>query len=792
MRRQWRLGVILFFVTLLTGFFAGASKPETATAANPSTMSFQGKVVNSDGTNVANGSYSFVFKLYNVSSSGSAIWTETQSSVTVNAGVFHVDLGSVCPFLTSNDCNNNTPIDFNSNSSLYLGITFNGDPAGEMSPRVQLQSVPFAFNADRVGGLTVNELVQLSPSVTQAGYIDVGGDIYSGGEVQGVTLTAVGALQGNTLSINSGNFEVTSAGAVTGGTYNGATLSGTELTGSGALSITSGGSNQSLSVNASGSGQVLIGGTSTGNILFGGGSGSTGCTLTNSTGDFSCSGIISGSNLQVTQVNGTTGIYTGALGGTQRIDGSGNLVNIAQATVSGQAVFNDKVGIGNNAPEYLLHVGDDNTEVGAVAHFQNSAGTCTITPDIAGGVTCTSDERFKKDIEGYSSQTALDKILGVNVVDYRMSGKDSSTQKQTGVIAQQLIELFPDLVSVDAEGNYSVSYSGLTPYLVGAIQAQQAQLEDIRAALSAGQDVAPLFELGEGVGVQALEEDDDGFGVVGESLFGDALSIDSKGSEYINVVSDLSHDVEGISFVAVPANTDHDTTGLFVKQAAGDGAHGLDAGIRIDNENMDTQIGAALQFDNTGGGGYQTLIGSTNFTVSGSGDITTNGSITAHNSLRLLSPSGQIFTIDSEGNANLNGALDATAANLSGALNVGGDANFAGLTTFQKLATFIGKTIFRQDVEFEGAITVAKDTAGYAKIRPGENSVHVTFTKPYASAPIVSANIVNGQFAKTSINNVTVNGFDISLSEPVNVGITLSWTALMVRDPQTAINPPSP
>src|SRR5579864_4484311 len=77
--------------------------PQKVAAANPSTINFQGKVVNADGTNVANGTYSFIFRIYNTSSpttttsctsTASCLWEETQSSVTVTNGVFQVELGS--------------------------------------------------------------------------------------------------------------------------------------------------------------------------------------------------------------------------------------------------------------------------------------------------------------------------------------------------------------------------------------------------------------------------------------------------------------------------------------------------------------------------------------------------------------------------------------------------------------------------------------------------------------------------------------------------------------------------
>ncbi|MBP7768610.1 hypothetical protein KA082_02125 [Candidatus Woesebacteria bacterium] len=109
-------------------------------------INFQGKVVNKTvGTNIADGSYSFVFSIYSVSSGGTAIWTETKS-VTVTNGIFQTMLGDTTSLPGS--------LDFNTDN-LYLGINFNSD--GEMSPRVRFAAVPYAFNALKVAGLTVTD-----------------------------------------------------------------------------------------------------------------------------------------------------------------------------------------------------------------------------------------------------------------------------------------------------------------------------------------------------------------------------------------------------------------------------------------------------------------------------------------------------------------------------------------------------------------------------------------------------------------------------------------------------------
>lgn len=140
--------VVLLFVVL---FF----RVPTQAGINPQ-INFQGKLTNTNGTNVSNGTYSIVFSIYTVASGGSNIWTETQGSVTVTDGVFQVALGSVTSLPGS--------VDFNSDS-LYLGIKVGAD--AEMSPRVRFTAAPYAFNSDRLGGIASTGFAQLGLSTAQ-------------------------------------------------------------------------------------------------------------------------------------------------------------------------------------------------------------------------------------------------------------------------------------------------------------------------------------------------------------------------------------------------------------------------------------------------------------------------------------------------------------------------------------------------------------------------------------------------------------------------------------------------
>ncbi|HWB39177.1 MAG TPA: hypothetical protein VG604_02935, partial [Candidatus Saccharimonadales bacterium] len=191
--------------------------------------------------------------------------------------------------------------------------------------------------------------------------------------------------------------------------------------------------------------------------------------------------------------------------------------------------------------------------------------------------------------------------------------------------------------------------------------------------------------------------------------------------------------------------------------------------------------------DNSGTFHGQTAVPATS---TSSSQPTSNQVVATDSGFSLNDPSGrQLISFDAAGDASFSGDLNFASAVASGGLQIGGDLNVGGLSSFQKLATFFAKTIFRQDVEFQGHITVANDTAGYAQLRQGESSVHVKFTNAYDAAPVVTANSVDGQFLSLSVANITKDGFDIKLPVPASQDTTLDWTALAVTNPQTATNP---
>ncbi|MDZ7785828.1 MAG: tail fiber domain-containing protein [Candidatus Saccharibacteria bacterium] len=160
--------LVCFFLLALTVFsYTRVYTPTRVEAAPSSTLNFQARLYNNSGDIVTDGNYHIEFKIYNSEASGQSaqgtcvggatddcLWVETRTTgnlVSVKNGYFSVNLGDVTALP-----------DINWDQDLYLTMNVgdNGGSAswdGEMSPRIKLTSVPYAFQANTARELEVQD-----------------------------------------------------------------------------------------------------------------------------------------------------------------------------------------------------------------------------------------------------------------------------------------------------------------------------------------------------------------------------------------------------------------------------------------------------------------------------------------------------------------------------------------------------------------------------------------------------------------------------------------------------------
>ena len=141
----------LFVVLTLTTLFTLRTPVESSAATN-NALNFQARLESSTGAIVPDGNYNVEFKLYNVGTGGSALWTETYQNsssqgITVRNGYLTVNLGSLNAF----------PSTINWDQDLWLTMNIGGTSTGatptydgEMTPRLKLTGVPYAFRAGQL------------------------------------------------------------------------------------------------------------------------------------------------------------------------------------------------------------------------------------------------------------------------------------------------------------------------------------------------------------------------------------------------------------------------------------------------------------------------------------------------------------------------------------------------------------------------------------------------------------------------------------------------------------------
>jgi hypothetical protein len=121
------------------------------------------------------------------------------------------------------------------------------------------------------------------------------------------------------------------------------------------------------------------------------------------------------------------------------------------------------------------------------ASWDMSSGTI-FTMDRSGNftasadVTAYSDKRIKKDFK--KIEGALDKVAKINGYTFTRTDEVAKDQKQAGVIAQEILEVLPEVVKINEEtGYYTVAYGNLTALLIEAVKEERSKREALEVRL---------------------------------------------------------------------------------------------------------------------------------------------------------------------------------------------------------------------------------------------------------------------------------------------------------------------
>lgn len=315
-------------------------------------------------------------------------------------------------------------------------------------------------------GMTTSSVAQIpaGPSVTQSGSVTANDCVKWGGFglIADAGSTCVGAATTNVLTNKT--FD-------TAGTGNVLKINGTQvsaITGSNAVVLSTtpqitnpviSGTIGVLAVSSTtATNEAFTSFTNTGGVVYVGEESSVGST------------IVGGSSAYAAVFNTT---------GANALDlGTNNLVRLTISSAGLVTMLNSAAVTGT------LTVSAIASNTGAQSGYLcYNSGTGVITYD--GSATClVSTGRYKRVISHILPKEGLSKVVRMDPVSFFYTRKDLPKDEQVGLVAEEMAEVDPRLVSLDAQGlPRGVRYEQTSAMLIAAIKALKADNDDLHAEI---------------------------------------------------------------------------------------------------------------------------------------------------------------------------------------------------------------------------------------------------------------------------------------------------------------------
>jgi hypothetical protein len=319
---------------------------------------------------------------------------------------------------------------------------------------------------DSSGSFSAGDITAVSISGNGVALSAINGSNVTTGTIANARTTAATANGASTIVLRGSSGEF-SAGTITGTSFSG---NGSALTAINASSITTGTLDNARTTAASANGASTIvardaNGSFTANVVTG------------TTGTFTS---VSGNGVALTAINASN-ISSGTVATARLGTGTANASTFLRgdqtyATVTSGITLTDDTT--SNATRYVLLT---SATSGTITTANVSSSKLTYNPS-TGNLVATihhssSDERLKTDIQPIPD--ALIKISQINGVTY-LRTDTPETVRHTGVIAQEVEAVLPEVVAIGLDGYKVVAYGNMIGLLVEAIKELKAEVDALK------------------------------------------------------------------------------------------------------------------------------------------------------------------------------------------------------------------------------------------------------------------------------------------------------------------------
>ena len=137
---------------------------------------------------------------------------------------------------------------------------------------------------------------------------------------------------------------------------------------------------------------------------------------------------------------------------------------IGQYNSSGSSVTNSATSFSTSNTAFVIGNGTDSSNKSDAFKVMFNGDTT-----VGGDITISSDARLKSNIASLGA--TLSKLLLIDGKSYEKDGK-----QRIGVLAQEIKEVFPELVTEDGNEMLAVNYQGLVPVLINALKEQDEKI----------------------------------------------------------------------------------------------------------------------------------------------------------------------------------------------------------------------------------------------------------------------------------------------------------------------------